>query len=229
MKYIALFTTFLLSVNLLSAATYAFNNGSSSTANGIVDTNGLAFRSGTNAGDSITAAGTWGNWTSAGPGILAVGIFSTDAVSSFNKTQLISSFTNQFGPTFTFGAGPGGQRSTFGPSAQTVTITGSPFAGSFMYLFAGNGTTFENSTQFLVLKHSTAKFLASDDLNPNTITYQFLTSNSTLLFGSSVVDVPTTNTDASTTAGWAMVAPIPETSTSLLAVLGVFGLLRRRR
>jgi hypothetical protein len=222
----------LLFGSLISAeaATYAFNNGSSATANGIVDATGRSFRSGTTVGQELTATGANGNWTSAGAGVLAVGTFSTDDLSSFTTgTQLISAFNNQFGPAFTFGAGPSGQRSSFAPAAQTVNITGSAFNNQFMYLFAGNGSTFETSSQFLVLKHNTNRFLAADDANPNAITVQFLASNSTILFGSAVLNVPTTNTDSSITPGFAMAAPIPETSTSLLGAIGALALLRRRR
>lgn len=230
MKYTiaaALFATLTLSLN---AATYAFNNGSSATANGITDAAGRAFRSGTTDGQSLTATGTWGNWTSAGPGVVAVGRFNTDLLSTLSASELISAFTGQYGTTFTFGAGVSGQRGTFAPAAQTVAITGNTALSGFnMYLFAGNGATFATSTQFLVLKHNTQQFVATDDSVPTAITVQFLRSNTTTLFGTNVTDVPTTNTDASTTPGWAMSAPIPETSTSLLGAIGALALLRRRR
>jgi hypothetical protein len=230
MKYTTTITILGALTLSLNAATYAFNNGSSATANGITASNGNAFRSGTTVGQTLTATGTWGNWTSAGPGVIAVGRFNTDSISSLTSSELIAAFTGQFGTTYTFGAGVTGQRGTFAPAAQTVAITGNTSLSGFnMYLFAGNGATFAESTQFLVLKHNTQQFLASDDSVPTAITVQFLRSNTTTLFGTDVANVPTTNSDASTTPGWAMAAPIPETSTSLLGAIGALALLRRRR
>jgi hypothetical protein len=214
----------VLSVAQASAASYIFNNGSSATANGIVDSAGDSFRSGTIDGQAMTATGTYGNWTSAGPGVLAVGVFNTDDLSALSSASLISAFTNTFG-SGTFGAGPAGQRGTFSLSPAAQTITGSAFAGKNMYLFAGNGATFAESTQFLVLKHDTT-WLATDDAIPTATSISFLASNTTTLLGFDVADVRTTNTDSSVTAGFSMV---PEPSSALLGAIGALGLLRRRR
>jgi hypothetical protein len=209
-----------------SAATYVFTSGTGVGAHGVTDASGRVFREGTTAGDTFTP--TSGAWTSAGPGVVALGIFSTDSLSGLTQSQLVSAFTNQFSDG-SFGAALGGGRGFFGSDAVTTTITGSPYAGKAMYLFAGNGSTFETSTQFLILKHNTSTFNIADDLEPSAITVTFTPTSSTLLFGTNVSDVRTTNTDSSVTAGWAMVAPIPETSTSLLGVLGGLLMLRRRR
>ena len=219
----------VISVANTFAASYIFNNGSSATANGVIDLSNNSFRSSTIAGASITGTGTYGNWTSAGPGVIAVGVFNTDALASLQKSSLIAAFTNTFG-SGTFGAGPSGQRGTFSLSPAAVTIAGSAYADKNMYFFAGNGSTFENSTEFLVLKSST-KWLATDDAIPTATTIQFLSSNSTVLFGTNVSDVRTTNTDSSITAGFKMAAPvaIPEPSAALLGAIGALGLLRRRR
>jgi hypothetical protein len=214
----------VLAAGSASAASYIFNNGSSATANGVVDSDGNSFRSGTTVGQALTATGTYGNWTSAGPGVLAVGVFSTDDLSSLGKTSLIAAFTNSFG-SGTFGAGPSGQRGTFSLSPAATTITGSAYAGKNMYLFAGNGATFADSTQFLVLKNDTT-WLATDDAIPTATTVSFLASNTTVLLGFDLADVRTTNTDSSITAGFQMV---PEPSAALLGAVGALGLLRRRR
>ena len=228
MKTLLLFhAIFTLLAHVASAALYSFNNVSSLSVHGITDADGRAFRSGTTVGQELTATGTYGNWTSAGPGVVAFGFFSTDSLSGFTTTQLISAFTI-FSTTGTFGAGPSGQRGTFAVTTADIEVTGSPFAGKNIYLFAGNGSTLATSTQFLVLKNS-SQFLAADDDAPLAVTIQFLSSNSTLLLGTTASNVPTTNTDATVTPGWAMVAPIPETSTSLLGVLGGLVMLRRRR
>jgi MYXO-CTERM domain-containing protein len=210
----------------LSAATYVYNNGSSSSANGITDSLGKAFRSGTTVGQAMTASGTYGNWTSAGPGVLNVGFFTTDNLSVLSKTALVAAFT-PFGAAGTFGAGPSGQRGTFSLSPAAVTITDSVFSGKNMYFFAGNGSSFDNSTDFLVLKSSTLWANANDAV-PTATTIGFAPGNTTLLLGTSVANVPTTNTDSTTTAGWQMVV-VPEPSAALLGALGALGLLRRRR
>lgn len=212
----------------VTAATYSFNNSASFSANGIADSTGDSFRSGTTDGQAQTATGTYGNWTSAGSGVVAFGTFTTDNLASLSKTSLIAAFSNQFGSTTTFGAGPGGQRGTFSFTHPEIIIAGSQFDNQFMYMFAGNGSTIANSTEFLVLKNST-RFLSADDPTPTAITVQFLRSNSTTLFGTEVADVPTTNTDGSVTPGWRMAAPIPEPSSALLGALGALALLRRRR
>ena len=217
----------VLSVAQASAASYIFNNGSSSTASGIIESGGDSFRSGTTDGQTMTATGTYGNWTSAGAGFLAVGVFNTDILSGLSSASLISAFTNTFG-SGTFGAGPSGQRGTFSLSPSATTITGSAFAGKNMYLFAGNGTSLAGSTQFLVLKHDT-QWLATDDAIPTATSISFLPSNTTTLFGLDTADVRTTNADNSATEGFKMAAPIPEPSAALLGAVGALVLLRRRR
>jgi hypothetical protein len=227
-----LLTYFLISAFLMvkaSAAIYSFNTGSGATGNGVTDADGRAFRGGTTDGEVFTGSSLNGNWTSAGAGVIAVGIFSTDSLTGLTQSQLVSAFTNQFGTSFTFAAGAGGGRGIISSEGIGATVTGSPLAGKSMYLFAGNGSTLETSTQFLILKHNTSTFNAADDSNPLTIAISFSPTNTTLLFGTNVSDVRTTNTDASVTPGWAMVAPIPETSTSLLGVLGGLLMLRRSR
>lgn len=214
-------------IGISAAATYQFLNGSGSTANGITDKDGNAFRLGTVAGQTFSGTDANGDWISAGPGVVAVGLFSTDNLSLLNQTQLIAAFDNlYFGGSFA--GGPGGQRGTFVLNSDQTTIANSVFDNKFMYLFAGNGTTFANSTQFLVLK-STTKFLAADDAASSAVSVSFSPSNTSILLGNSVANVPTTNTDASTNAGWAMVTPVPETSTTLLGALGALAMLRRRR
>ena len=217
----------VLSVAQASAASYIFNNGSSTNANGIIESGGDSFRNLTTDGQVLTATGTYGNWTSAGAGFVAVGVFNTDNLSGLDSASLISAFTNTFG-SGTFGAGPAGQRGTFSLSPPATTITGSAFAGKNMYLFAGNGSSLANSTEFLVLKHDT-QWLATDDAIPTATSISFLASNTTTLFGLDMADVRTTNTDSSATTGFSMAAPIPEPSAAVLGAFGALLVLRRRR
>jgi hypothetical protein len=215
------------------AASYTLNNGTGSTASGITTLSGGTFRAvnpsnpaqtPTNIGDAFPVGG--GTW--AGPGVVAFGIFSTDDFSGFSSTgEFIAAFT-VFGPTNAFAQnGTTGNRSVFSLPATNVAVTGTQFAGKNQYLFAGNGTTFANSTELLVVK-SNFLFNASDDNVATPIVQTVRPSVSTVLFGSVVSNVQTANTDASATEGWQMAA-VPEPSAALLGALGALGLLRRRR
>jgi hypothetical protein len=215
---------FIGMTSLSQAALYTLSNGSGSTAAGIITTDGKTFRSGTTNGQAFTTYGTSG-----GPGVVSFGFFSTDDISNIaSASTLVSLYTN-FGVISTFGgASTGGNRSVFS-LGNTQTI-GTTFNGQNIYLFAGNGSTLANSTQFLVAK-STLTFNAADDVT-NAVTPKLLTinpANSSVLIGIDGTDVRTTNSDSSVTAGWTMATLVPETSTSLLGAFGALALLRRRR
>lgn len=218
-------TSFVALSSFANAASYAINNGSGATASGVVDTLGRAFRSGTNVGDAFTGAS---GGTSAGPGTVAVGIFSTDALSGVSSaSQLLSLFTNFGGVTNTFAAaGATGNRGVFSLSTS-LQVEGSQFVNKNMYFLAGNGTTLANSTEFLVFKSNTL-FTIADDSSPTAVGVTFRPDQGTVLLGSILADVKTASTDASVTQGWQM-APVPEPSALLLGALGALGLLRRRR
>jgi len=209
------------------SASYTLNGGTGATASGIQDTLGRTFRSGTTAGSAFATGGG----TSGGPGVVAFGIFSTEDFSSFTSANdFVAAFT-VYGPTNTFAAaGTTGNRSVFSLAGTNIPITSTSFAGKNQYLFAGNGTTFANSTEFLVVK-STFLFNASDDSVATPIIQTVRPSNSSVLFGSVVTNVQTANTDTSTTEGWQMsaITPVPEPSAALLGAVGALGLLRRRR
>jgi hypothetical protein len=218
-------TVITLSAN---AASYIINNGSGATASGIVDSEGRAFRSSTTVDQAFTGAS---GGTSAGPGIVSVGIFSESVnFSTFTTaSDFVNAFTNFGNITNTFAAaGATGNRGVYSVALNNITVASTSFAGKNMYLFAGNGTTLANSTEFLVFR-SNNTFNAADDSVPTATTYTFRPSLGTTLWGSELPDVKTASTDASTTAGWQMAAPVPETSTSLLGALGALALLRRRR
>ena len=207
-------------VSSTHAALITLNNGASATASGIRTIEGLTFRGETTAGAEL--GGTNGG-LSAGPGTIAFGIFTTTIDQS---TTDFSTFV-PFGNILTFAAGGAfGNRSVFS-LPQNVTVAGSQFAGQNIILFAGNGTTFANSDQGLVVDTGIA-FNSVSDGSPTPTTFTVRPSNSTVLFGSVVPNVFTTNTDTSVTEGWQM-APIPEPSAALLGALGALGLLRRRR
>jgi len=211
-----------------SAASYSFSNGSGSTASGISDLSGNTFSSSVANGVGFATGGG----TSAGSGVVGIGIFSTDSLSGLGASALIADFTSLTGVTSAFAvSGATGNRGIFSSTASNITITGSAFENKNMYLFAGNGSTFALSTQFLVVKLAT-QFLGSDDSIPTATAELFRPSGgpaaTTLLVGTNAANVQTANTDASTTPGWAMVS-VPESSTALLGALGALALLRRRR
>ena len=203
------------------SALITLNNGASATASGIQTEDGLTFRGGTTAGDSL--GGTNGG-ISAGPGAIAFGIFTTTIT---QDTTDFSSFV-PFGNILEFSAaGAFGNRSVFS-LPQNVTVAASVFAGKNIILFAGNGTSFANSTQALVVDTGIA-FNSVSDANPSPTSFTVRPSNSSILFGSAASNVLTTNTDTSVTEGWSMKTIVPEPSAALLGALGALGLLRRRR
>lgn len=209
-----------------NAAVYAFSNGASTTASGVQTMEGYVFQNGSTSGKAFASGGG----ISAGPGVVAVGIFSSDDFAGIaDSSQLVSMFTNFGGATNSYAnAGPLGLRSVMSLSSPSVLVAGSEFAGKNMYFFSGNGTTLQNSTQFLVFKSATL-FQVADDSSPTAIGVVFRPGSGTTLFGSEVASVKTTNTDASATAGWQMATAIPEPSALLLGALGALGFLRRRR
>jgi hypothetical protein len=213
-------------VSLTHAASYRINSGSGVDANGITNSADQAFRSGTILGASLGGAN---GGLSGGPGVIAVGTFSTDSFDGVSSpASLISLFTNLGSATSTFGsAGPTSNRGLYSLSVSTP-IGGSSFAGKNLYLFAGNGATFATSTEFLILKSSSTLSAADDDVATG-IDLTFRPSNSTLLLGNNEANVFTTGADTTTTPGWSTAVLVPEPSSILLGAVGALGLLRRRR
>lgn len=120
-----------------------------------------------------------------------------------------------------------GNRGLFASTQGPVTVAGSVFDGNPIYLLAGNGSIFADSSEFLVLRLDTSSFAASDDLIPTPTTVTITPANSTVLVGQLVANVQTANTDSSNTLGWQMV---PEPSVAILLPLaGVIALRRRRQ
>ena len=204
---------------------YTVTTGTTATSNGIANSAGLQFQ---NA--SVPAT-----FTSAGPGTVAIGYFSiTDSAitAATSASTLIDSFNNwNTSGTSTFNSpGPSQQRGVFSitAAARDLTVgTGTSFNLKNMYVFVGNGTSYANSTEFLVLKLSHT--FNSAESGPTAFSKTVSLATATLLFGSNDNDVRTTSADSSVTAGWNTAAPIPETSTSLLGAIGALALLRRRR
>lgn len=207
-----------------SGALITLNNGSGAAASGIQTLEGSTFRASTVAGTAFPTGGG----TSAGPGVVAFGFFSTDDLGSVSSPASLVGLFTQFGTSVAFNAnGTTGNRSVFS-SAQNVTVSGSAFQDKFIYLLVGNGTTFLDSTQFLVAK-STLTFNQVADSTPTPTALTIRPDNSVALIGSEIANVQTANTDASVTAGWQTAVLVPEPSTALLGLIGLAGLMRRRR
>lgn len=231
-KLISIVSVVGFTTSVSFGALYTVNNGTGNTASGFITSGGGTFRSAsapptTNVPAAVGDAFSTGGGIWAGPGVVAFGYFTTDVLAGLTKTQLVSSFV-QFGNAGAFALnGTTGNRSVYS-SPQNVTVLGSTFDTKSIYVFAGNGTSFNDSTEFSVAK-SAFTFNSSDDSATAPISLVVRPANSTVLFGTLAANVQTANTDASTTPGWTMAAPVPEPSVALLGVLGVLGLLRRRR
>ena len=223
-KLVTLFASTLLALPAC-AASYTLSFGVGVDANGIQDAAGRAFRDNTAVGSSFAGAA---GGTSAGPGVVATGIFSTDALAASTSSQLIAAFTNFGSTTVPFSAvGTNGNRGVF--SLGTAgTVAGSTFAGKNIYIFAGNATTLASSTQFFVFK-TNSLFAAADDNSPTSVEYIFNPASGTVLFGTAVADMKTTSGDSTVTPGFQMATAVPEPSAVLLGAIGALGLLRRRR
>ena len=226
--------TLIFALNLVIAASsfgavYTINGGTGSTATGITDSSSRAFRGASNVGDAL--GGTNGG-LSGGPGVIAVGLFSStfDFVNS-TASQIRDGFTNlSTGSTSSFAAAGGpSARGQYSFGLPNVNVrNNSTFQDQPMYLLVGNGSSFLNSTEFLILRNS-RNFLAVDDDVATGVTVSFTSGTSTLMFGTAASDVRTTGADTSITAGFRTAVPVPEASTSLLGAIGALALLRRRR
>jgi hypothetical protein len=214
-----------LSASFASAATtlYTVTTGSTATSAGVANKDGLQFQS-----SSVAA------FTSAGPAVVSFGYFSiTDLEigAATSMSTLTSAWKQWNGATTTFAApGPSQFRGVFSSAATARDLSlpaNSDFASKNMYVLIGNGTTYANSDQALVLK--TSFIFDPLETGPTAFSKTITTLNSSALFGSQVLDVRTTATDASATPGWRTAAFVPEPSAALLGAIGALGLLRRRR
>jgi len=211
-----------------SGAVYNVTTGTLATSNGIAPTRGLFPDS-----SAAPLTGTFTGYQSPGTsGIVAFGVFSSLTDSQItglgmNNFFTLSSAFVQFGASGAFNtAGPTGSKGVFSRNTSG-TVAGSAFSNKNIYAFVGNGTTFANSTELLVLK-SASLFTDAQDAIPTAQVVTLSSGTTTLLFGRNLADVRTTTTDASVTAGWGT-AGAPEPSTALLSAIGALGLLRRRR
>lgn len=221
-QYKIIAAAFALSAAFSSAATtlYTVTTGTTVTSSGIANSAGLQFQS-----NSVVA------FTSAGPGVVSFGYFSiTDAqiTAAPNVGTLTGSWNMWNASTSSFAQpGPSQFRGVFSSAATARDMSiDTGFATRNMYVFIGNGTTYANSTEVLVLR--TSFLFNASQTGPTAFVNTITTGNSSALLGTVVADVRTTSADTSVTPGWRTGA-IPEPSAALLGALGALGLLRRRR
>lgn len=228
LSYVAIASSF--------GAVYNVTTGTIATSNGIASTGTLSDPS------APAAVGSFTGYQSPGStGIVAFGVFGTTNSSIFTQStdaqitgavatglsSLVATFV-QFGASGGFNAtGAFGTKGVFTRNTS-ATVTGSVFTSRNIYALIGNGTTFANSSELLVLK-STSLFEAAQDAIPTAQTVTLNTASASLLFGRNLADVRTTTADASATPGWGTAQAVPEPSTALLGAIGALGILRRRR
>ena len=229
-------TLHILALSVVGLATsycavYNVTTGTLATSNGIASSGGLVSNP-----SASPATGTFTGYQAPGTaGIVAFGIFSslsdaqiTGAADFANGLSILSNAFVQFGAAGTFNtAGPTGSKGVFSRNTSSLVV-GSPFSTKNIYAFVGNGTSFSNSTELLVLK-SASTFTDGQDAIPTAQLVTLSYANTSLLFGRQLADVKTTTTDSSVTLGWGTAVAVPEPSAALLGALGALGLLRRRR
>lgn len=217
----------VVTVGSSQAAIYNVLNGTTAAANGIAPSGLVSDPTGDAKVGSFT-----GFFSPTNPGVYTFGYFNvtdSDITNALSLSTIVGAFV-QFGATtdtFNAGGAPTNQRGLFAHS-QSATVTGSGFSGKNIYLLVGNGSSFNDSTELLVLKNQ-ALFTDAQDAVPTAQNITFSTATSTLLFGVNLADVRTTGSDSSVTPGWGTASLIPEPSAALLGAIGALGLLRRRR
>jgi len=213
-------------LNNANAAVYAITNNVGNGTIGITEQDGQPGASASVRGFNTTEAfGTFGYFS---------GLTDAQVSASTNFSSLYSSFVAFNNNSTSFGAttlGNNGTISMGNSDLDVGTAAGAAFNGKSIYmLFANvaNSSAITSTTQFLVLKHNTETFDATDDV-PASKAVTFDNNTATMLIGGyDNYQFKTRTSDTTTGAAWNTVA-VPETSTSLLGALGALALLRRRR
>ena len=159
-----------------------------------------------------------------GSGIVAAGFFSTLTDSQINATNIGLDF--QIHGSASFAASSfGNPDGVFNLSGLGGTISdGSPFIGETVYIVIGNGPDLSSSSQFAVW-NSGNMFAKTEDI-PTTSVGVTPSNQSQLVFGSIGGSATTGGTEFDNSL---VLSSIPEPSVTILGLLGMLGLLRRRR
>lgn len=162
------------------------------------------------------------NLSIAGGFYIAVGTYATEPVITthaqyLSAVQDFQAFASVLSPT---------TGSTTGSVTGSFVATNAAFNGVALYILIGNGTTRENSSQFAILKGNPTAFAfpatAGQPSGSATVTLTGVNVASPVGGAGRQVDVA--NAPDTLVLGF-----VPEPSSALLGLLGVFGLMRRRR
>jgi hypothetical protein len=214
-------------LNNVNAAVYAITNSVGNESIGITEQDGKPGASASVKGFNTTEAfGRFGYFNGLTDAQVSA---STDFVSLYSSFVAFNNNSTNFGATT---LGNNGTISMGNSDLDVGTPAGAQFDGKSIYMLFANvasSASITSTTEFLVLKHKTETFDATDDI-PASKAVTFDNSSATLLIGGyNNYQFKTRTSDTTTGAAWNTVAAIPETSTSLLGALGALALLRRRR
>jgi PEP-CTERM motif len=174
---------------------------------------GTGIQAQTSAGTNLTTGGYF-----VGVGTFAVAPTITDQdsfVSAVNNFSLAGSF---LAPT---------TGTTVGLLVGSFDTINTAFNSAALYLLVGNGTTRANSTEFAIIQ-GTPGFVFPANVGVAGGT-NYTLGNATQISPVGVAGLEIDNATGFDVIQLRALAPIPEPSTALLGLLGIAGLIRRRR
>lgn len=228
-KLFTIIAASLVAAGSSQGAVYVITNSISDTATiGITEQDGKpgagAVVKGFNTTDGF---GTYGYFTN---------LTDLQIMASTDGSDLMSNFVRFGTAGANFSATTLGANGTLSMTNSDLDVGGAAaaFEGKSMYFVITNVSSFAaitDSAQFLILKHNTETFDATDDI-PATKSVTFSDTTATLLVGGfNNYQFKIRTADATAGPAWNTVAlgAVPEPSAALLGALGALGLLRRRR
>ena len=179
----------------------------------------------------VTSAGTLLSSGYAGTGFFSIPDSEVTAdINSRNFSALAAAFTSIVSDNFVQGG-----TALAGTAVPGFYATGNtsfdptPYIGKTIYTFITNGTSLSaaNATQFALLSFSGKLPVAADPATPPPTSYNVYAGDGTIAFGKTG---PVTHSDvAGGDFSTIQLQTVPEPSVALLGLLGVAGLVRRRR
>ncbi len=210
--------------SMSSAALYTFKNaGTDATTYGVTDMTGVALTGNAPVGYAR--------------GIIQLGTFNLDdaTLAISDQTAIVGAFSG-FGSVSNFSnrQAPASLTGQFNITTANVPITGNAtFENKPMYAMIANADTFNNATEFLIWNLGRA-FQGADDGSPTgvplgTVDATYGAAPKLVLGGFDNFQIGTDGNDPTPTPSFNTVVPVPEASSALLGLLGLAGLIRRRR
>lgn len=105
-------------------------------------------------------------------------------------------------------------------NGQIIATSPTSLNGLPVHLFIGNGTSVETSTSYIIVGRTTSVLFPADVTGTGSATFSVV---------SGAVLTNQTSVNAEIVGNTINFTPIPEPSTALLGLLGIAGLIRRRR